>query len=220
MLETYLDLKNETTSRLNAIASSTFFTPTKIGEWVNQAYIWAATLYKWPALERARITKTFANHDYYDYPPDFQTDSLTRLIVDGKKYDKKDFNDFLDYREANPTSTKRIFSDYGRQYFIFPTPTADGDKNIEVWGIIIPARLVNATDKTFFTKSETMGNEAIVKKALSIGLAKGKDKKTGQAEEMEAGAILTTIYSKIAQRQQEYQRLDHPRFEVPDYFKR
>ena len=51
----------------------------------------------------------------------------------------------------------------------------------------------------------------------SVAIAK-TDKQLSTLEETEAKTILATIYNKILQRQQRDARLDHPRFNVPDYF--
>lgn len=205
-------------SRLSVTSSSTFYTLTRVKSAINDAYIWAGGLFLWPATRKAKTTSTQEDQYYYDYPVGFKTDSVFRIDIDGQEYDPKSFEDFLDYRRDNPTSTKRIFASYGKQYFIFPTPTADGSNNLDVWGHEAVTTLSADGDKTIFSDSEPEGNEAIVKQALAVLQAKGKDKKLGQVEDAEAKQILAAIYSKQLAQQQKYQRLDHPKFEVPNYF--
>jgi hypothetical protein len=77
---------------------------------------------------------------------------------------------------------------------------------------------ITENEDTIFTDSDIMGNEAVVKKALSVLLAQANRKQEGQAEEAEAIAMLANIYSKILKRQAKYQRLDKQMFNTPDFF--
>lgn len=217
-MQTYTDLQNELLSRLMASGNSTLYTTTRIQSLIKDAYMWATTLYQWPVLEKAKTSHTIANDYYYDYPAEFRTDSIIRVIIDDKEYNRKAFEDFLDYRDENSTDTDtRIFADYGRQVFVFPTPTVTGSNNLDVWGCIQATQLVSGTDDTIFTHHDESGNEAIVKKALSVAWAK-TNKQLSVQEENEAKDILATIWKKIAERQQRDQRLDHPIFNVSDMF--
>ncbi len=217
-MQTFQQLQDELKARLMVAASSTLFTPTRIAQLIQNAYIWAAGQFNWPQLEKAMLTNTFAGYFYYDYPLRFRNDSLTRLTVNDLKYKLIAFDDWLDFKEENPNSTERFFADYARQYFIFPTPTADGDKNISIWGIEEATGLLQPGDETIFSRSDDRGNEATVKKAFSVGI-KRIDAKLAQAEEAEAVILLTNSYADYIKKQQKYQRKDHPFLEVPDFFK-
>ncbi len=217
-MQTYTELQTELLSRLMAASNSTLFTTTRIQTLIKDAYMWAVTQYNWPVLEKAKITKTSAGNYYYDYPAEFRTDSIIRVEIDGIEYDRKAFEDFLDYKNENPTDVSRkIFADFGRQIFIFPTPTVTGVSNFDVWGVIQPDQLSGGTDTTIFTYHDESGNEAIVKKAFAVAMTK-TNKNLAVQEENEAKTILATIWQKVAQRQQRDQRLDHPFFDVPDMF--
>lgn len=217
-MNTFQEMYTELQSRLSVTENSTFYTLTRVKSAINNSYLWAVALFIWPATQKAKTTSTVANQYYYDNPAGFRTDSIYRVEIDGLEYDPKSFEDFLDYRRDNPKNTKRIFASHGKQFFVFPTPTADGDSNMDVWGQEAVTTLSADGDKTIFSDSEPEGNEAIVKQALSVLQAKGKDKKTGQIEDAEAKQILATIYSKQLSQKQKYQRLDHPKFDVPDYY--
>lgn len=215
-MQTYTELQSELLSRLQVADNSTLYTTTRVQSLIKDAYMWATSIYLWPELEKAKTTSTSTAY-YYDYPSDFKTDSITRVIIDTKEYDRKAFEDFLDYKDKNPTDTNtRIFADHGRQVFIFPTPTA-GSSNFDIWGLVQATQLSLGADVTIFSSHDDAGNEAVVKKALSVALAK-INKAMAQQEEAEAKGILGTIYGKILQRQQRDQRLDHARFEVPNFF--
>lgn len=215
-MQTYSEMKAELLSRLMIADNNTLFTTARIESLIKDAHLWATSLFLWPALERARITSTNGDY-YYDYPSDFRTDSITRVIIDSVKYDRKAFEDFLDYKYNNPNETsKKIFADYGRQIFIFPTP-GTGTNNFDVWGCIQAAQLSGSVTTTIFSNSDEAGNEAIVKKAYSVALAK-INKNLSIQEELEAKNILIGIWGKIMQRQQRDQRLDRPFFDVTDMF--
>ena len=79
------------------------------------------------------------------------------------------------------------------------------------------APLIEDEDETIFSNRYPLGNQAIVKQGLTIIRAK-PDKKTAMVEDSEAKSILTAIHRKIMSRKQKYQRLDHPFFNVPDYY--
>ena len=217
MLETLTNIITELTARIGATVDSTFFTPTKIKEVAIQSYNWAVSLYEWPMLETAKVTTTTTGQYYYDYPDGFMTDSVFRVIVDGVKYDLKNFDDFLDYKHIT-TGIKdlKISADYGKQIFLYPTPTEDG-KDIIIFGLQNVVE-IGDDDKTIFTDSDIMGNEAVVKRGLGILLAQANLKKEGQAEDAEALAMLANLYSKVLKRKAKYQRLDKAMFEVPDFF--
>jgi len=217
-MQTYTELKTELSSRLQVASNSTLFTTTRIETLIKDAYMWATSQYNWPILEKAKITSTIANHYYYDYPAEFRTDSIIRVVIADQEYDRKAFEDFLDYKDANADDTDTfIFADYGRQVFIFPTPTVSGSSNFDVWGTIQPTQLSAGSDTTIFTYHDESGNEAIVKKALSVALSRS-EKNLSVQEENEAKGILATIWQKVMQKQARDQRLDHPFFEVEDMF--
>ena len=219
MINTLHDIVAEVINRIGITTSSTFFTPTKINSVCIDAYNWSVALYQWPMLEVAKTTTTVASQYYYDYPEGFMTDSVARVIVDDDLYELKNFDDFLNYKYQTTVTSlagKKIAADYGKQIFLYPTPTTSG-LNIHIWGLEMPDEITENED-TIFTDSDIMGNEAVVKKALSVLLAQANRKQEGQAEEAEAISMLANIYSKILKRQAKYTRLDKQMFNVPDFF--
>ncbi len=225
-MNTFLEIIQWVQSQLSVTGTSTQFTLTRIKAEINFAYIWACSKFNWKKLERAKTTSTIAGAFYYDYPPNFRSESIFRLEIDGKPYDKKDYDDFLEYKRNYPTDTStRIFANHESFVFVFPTPAANGVNNLDMWGYIIPnstdarAKLLVADgDKTIFSDSEPEGNLAIAKQALAVLQAKGKDKKTGQIEDAEALGKLASIYNKIVGSRQTEQQLNQPIFDPPDFF--
>src|SRR5574340_165187 len=207
LLITFEDLCAELLSRLQVADNSTLYTSQRCKDLIQQANQWATSQYLFPALERAKTTHTEAGQYYYDYPDEFRTDAITRVYVDGKFYDSIAFDDFLTKREE-VGYTDKVFADYGRQWFIHPIPTVTGTNNVDIWGCINAPALITS-GKTIFSDSDATGNEAIVKKGLSVAVAK-KNKNLAVQEENEARSMLGTIYSKILTRSQKDKRKDHP----------
>jgi hypothetical protein len=217
-MQTYTEMQTELLSRLLAANSSTLFTTARIQSVIKDAYMKATSAYLWPMLESAKYTDIKANQYYYEYPTYFRTDSVFRVVISGKLYERKDFEDFLNYKLENPNDKDTlIYADHARQIFIFPTPTANATAAFETWGHIQATQLSAGSDLTIFSSSDESGNEAVVKLAFAVLLSK-INKNLAVAEEAEARALLATIYSKILQRKQRDQRLDHAFFTVPDLF--
>jgi hypothetical protein len=216
-METFADLKSELQKRLMSSSSSSSFSDTRLGELINSAYRWAASLFPWDDLKRAKETVTVANQEYYDYPEEFQTNSVFRLTVDGEAYKKISFPTYLEYKDNNESSTDKLFSEYGRQLFIYPTPTQAG-LSIVIWGIIQPAKLISGSDKTFFYNFDISANEAIVNKALSTALLSIDPSKSAQLKQ-EAFEILSIIWNDMKQRDSYSQPQDKAFFEVNDFYK-
>jgi hypothetical protein len=229
MLETRADLEKELVDRLMTANNSATFPPDRITDLIQQSTIWAGSLYFWPPLMRARITTAAKNtqglnYDYYDYPPDFLTKSISRIYIDGKKYMPKTFQTFLDYVDHSnsdqdkPDATKRYFSTYGRQYFIWPSysGTAPVD-NLLVWGNIQHPALNNASDKTIFSVWDDSGNEAIIKKGFAIAM-KRLEPSLAVAEEQSALQLLALMWKRVTDEMQREQPLNSAMFNIPDMF--
>lgn len=210
-MQTREEMEQELRIRLKVATNSTVYPPTRITSLIKDAYMWATGLYIWDELVRARVTATKANTNYYDFPVDFRTNTIIRLTIDEIKYDRKNFETFEEYTSQNPTiDNVHMFANFGRQYFVFPTPLAVGVRNISVWGAIQAPPLGSNITKTIFSLSNEEGNEAVVEKAFAV--AKGDKNHEDRATE-----ILTTIQDKRIDSTQRDQ-VDRPLFDVPDFF--
>ena len=222
------DIEQEFIQRAKLANNSTEFPAARVTQLVQDAYLWAATLHFWPPLYRSRIFSTTPNtqsltYDYYDYPSDFLTGSISRLYIANKKYDKKAFQDLMDYADnvlagsVPPDPTKRYFAEYGRQFFVYPTVTTPGTSDGIVWGNIQPPQISTESSTTIFSLWNDSGNEAILKKALSVGFER-LDSSFAGVQKTEAVQLLELIWQKIMQEAQRSQRLNHPYFQVYDFF--
>ena len=163
------------------------------------------------------------NYDYYDYPSDFLTGSASRLYIDNLKYEKKAYQDLMDYADnvitgaVPPDSSKHYFAEYGRQFFVWPKSTTPGASNGIIWGNIQPLQISTPTSTTIFSLWNDSGNEAILKKALSVAMER-LDPGFAQTQKTEAVQLLELIWKKIMDEAQKSQRLNHPFFQVFDMF--
>ena len=127
-----------------------------------------------------------------------------------------DFEEFLKFTEDNPTSSEKIFSEYGRQIFIFPTPTTTGSGNLILWGVIQAASLSTDGSVTMFTDWCDSLNDAIEQDAYS-NLIQNIDPNKSLSALTNSEKIISREYKKIADRLQRKLK-DRPQFLVPDFF--
>jgi hypothetical protein len=217
MLETRADLEEELVSQLQVAANSSLYPAARITKLIRTAYKKATELFIWNDLVKAMCTRSFAGYDYYDYPDEFRSGTIVRLEMDGEPYDRKNFEDYLDYKHGNSSSAEKLFAIYGRQYFIFPTPTTTGTDNITIWGAVAAEPLDDPTDETIFTNNNEDCNLAVVGLGLSIAL-KRVDAALSKKEEDSAVATLARHNATEQATTQRDKRIQHPRFSVPNYF--
>ncbi len=225
---TVIDMTTEISARLMIANNSTQFSAARILKTVQDAYLWAGSLFFWPSLSRSRIFSTTPNtqslnYDYYDYPVDFLTNSVSRLYIANKKYEKKSFQSFLDYVDQSidgstpPDANKRYFAEFGRQFFVWPKASSAGTNDGLVWGNIQPLMISNPTDQTIFSLWDDSGNEAIIKKAMSV-LMERVDSGFAGEQKQEAVQLLTLIWTKIVTELQRSTQLNRPFLSTYDYY--
>lgn len=211
------DIKARIKRELQMVSTSTLFSDASIEDAIWDATLWATDLYPFPILEKASFTQTTLDY-YYDYPSQFKSDSVTRLVVNNQPFDMIDFEDWLDYKKNNPNQTNEFLgATYGRQYFLFPTPTTAG-LEIIVWGLIQPPAYTNDSNKTVFSDSESALNEGIMRKALSALLGSKGKASASSVEEKRAEKIIVQGWNNIVGRRSRFKRKDRPFFDVPNLF--
>lgn len=216
-MQTRSEMETELLSRLQVAANSTLFPASRLTLLIQNAHIWATQIAYWHDLVRARMTNSFSSYEYYDYPANFRSESIIRLEMDGDEYKRKNWEDYLTFKDNNPSSTKKMFASFGRQFFIHPTPTTNGTNNITAWGSIQADSLSAASSTTIFSNNKEEGNEAIVRKAFSDAMRTAKAD-LAKSEEQEAITILMKLASDEQNNTKRNQRLQHPMLAVPDYF--
>lgn len=186
-----------------------FYTTVIIKRAINRAHKWVAGLRNWPQTEEAYKRDTEVGKNYYNYPTNFKTDSLTRLKYNGDKFTKTVWREFLTYQEENTNGTDKIFADYKRQYHINATISEIITDGIEIWGQVVPDDMVNSSDTTKFLGDSNV-EEAILKKAFSILYKKGRGQMYDRGVELEAEAeaLISDAWKQIMKAQGDYQSKD------------
>lgn len=216
-MRTRLNIKDKLKPKLYAVGTSTYFTDTRIEDQIDDSYVTVAGARQWPDIKKGFVTHTEAGEDYYDYPDNCQSESVFKISVDGESdYEKWDFEDFMKEVEDNPNSTVKKFAEYGRQIFIFPTPTTTGSANLILWGVIQAAAMTDDGDVTMFTDWDDTLNEAVEQDAYG-NLIQNKDPNKSLAAIANSEKIITRAWKKISDRLQRKLK-NEPQFDVPDFF--
>jgi hypothetical protein len=222
-METLANIRTAVQADLTVDSSSTLFTPTIIDLNINRAYRKIAGLFDWPELEDAKKTSTVATQNYYDYPDTWRSDSIWRLEIDGLRYGEEpdgspmSYDDYLIFKEDEPSSSEKKWANQERRYFVSPTPTTNGNYNIHVWGKMIPDTLSEGS-VTIFSYHMPEVNEAIAIESVAMLKAKGGDKANEKAMiSQEAKEITVMAWNKIIREQAKYEKVQ-PFFDVPDFF--
>lgn len=220
-MDLFSELQTTVQSDMNIDDNSTLYPLATVKLAINRAYRKAGGLYRWPELEDAQKTSTVADQEYYDYPDTWRPDSMWKLIVDDEDYfDPLTFKDYLYEKENDiPSGADALWTTQWRRFFIYPTPTTNGNNNISIWGVKNVTTLTNDSDVTIFSYSLPECNEAVVLEAVAILRAKGEEPKIGEFKSVEAKQILTIAWGKIRQEQAKYEKTQ-PMFDVADLFGR
>lgn len=220
-MNTFSELQTAVQSDLNLDATSPLFNLTTVKSAINRAYIKAGGLYRWKETEDSKKTSSVASQEYYDYPNNWRPNSIWKLKVDSVDYgDPIAYKDYL-YEGENSWSSglTEAWTSQWRRVFIYPTPTTNGNNNIELWGMKIVDNMVNDSDVTIFSYSMPECNEAVVLEAEAILKGKAQEENSGQFRSAQAMSILTIAWGKVQQDQKKFEKTQ-PFFEVPDFFKR
>ncbi|MCR4306245.1 MAG: hypothetical protein NUV73_04140 [Candidatus Daviesbacteria bacterium] len=222
-MDSFSELQSTVQSDLTVGSESTLFPIATIKLAINRAYRKAGGLFRWPETEDAKKTSTVSAQEYYDYPDNWRPDSIWKVMVDdiriGEDPDGSPlaYDDYLNWKEDNDTSTDKKWASQWRRFFLWPVPTTSGSNNICVWGQKVVDALVDDDDTTIFSYSMPECNDAIVLEATAILRAKGEDIKTTEFKSSEAKQILAIAFTKVRQEQAKYEKIQ-PFFHVSDMF--
>ena len=209
MLNNVGDIIAEVLVRNNRTTTDAFITDAITQDWVREAHTWASSRYKWPFTE-ARVSTTFVEDSAdngRDFPEGWKADSIRFLQVGGKRFNKLNFQNYLKFREDFPSDGKKVFSDYGRLYFI--NPNADVSGTTVFWGQYQP--IIDPTDLTAVTVFSTFdeeGNEAIVEKMTSYLKRREHIVQEAELHDQRATLKLDEIWNRIKDEQFAYQNVE------------
>ena len=217
-LNTTGDVMTEVLVRNNRTTTDAFITDAILQDWMRQSHKWGSAYHKWPFTE-GRVSTTFAATEEWNFEG-YKSDSFRILQIGGKRLKKLDFANYQIFREEEPSSNERVFSDFGRTVFI--NPNVDLSGTLTAWGQYEP--IIDPTDLTaltVFSGSDEEGNEALVEKISAY--LKRREHLPDEAElhDQRAVAKLEEVWKRVLDEQYAYQT--HPdsggmfeRFDVLD----
>jgi len=159
---------------------------------------WAMAYKPWPFLEDLATDLIDATGNY-PYPTDVRTKSVKFITVNSERYVKIRYEDYLKYFEEDSSGEDRVWAEYDRTIYINGNACEVGE-TINMYGREAVSDMSENTDVTPFDTNDPSGDEAVVRRAVAIGLRKigGLDTEA-LIEEAEAKEILKTIWDRIAE---------------------
>lgn len=155
------DIITEVLVRNNRTTTDSFITDTMLQDWLRQAHTWASGYKKW-AFTEGRVSTTYTGSEEINFEG-YKSDSIRFIQIDGKRFQKINFDDYQLFRENYPDSTDRVYSDFSRILFINPACGISG--TLTAYGQYQP--IIDPTDlaqETIFSSWDAEGNEAMVEK--------------------------------------------------------
>lgn len=208
-MQTRSEIITQVLVRNNRTTTDSFITDTMLITWYKDAYIWASSFKKWPFTEERDASTSWSGTEeipYSTFAPEYKSDSIRILQVGGKRFKKLNFEDYLTFREEQPSATDRVFTDFNRSLFINPVAGVTG--TLYVFGQAQPPAAADLTDEnetTVFSTYDAEGNEAICEK-MSCSL-KRREHLADEAElhDQRAVAKLNEVWERIRDEQYKYQ---------------
>jgi len=201
-MRTKTDIITEVLVRNNRTTTDGFITDTTLTNWYNESNKWASAYKKWPFTE-GRVSTTYTTTETWNFEG-YKADSIRFLTIGDKLYQKINFKDYKQMLDETPSSTDRVYSDYGRTIYI--NTASGGSGTLTIYGQYQP--VIDTTDESglaIFTDWDDEGNEAIVEKMS--GYLKRREHIPDEAELHDQRAVvkLNEIWDKIGGEQANYQ---------------
>lgn len=205
---------SEVLVRNNRTTTDTFITDAMLQGWLKDAHSWSSSYHKWPFTEKRDQSTAWTGSEETEYSAlgvGFRTDSIRMLRIGGKRLQKLNFEDYLIFKEEQPSSSDRVFSDFGRTLYI--NTVADVSGSLVAYGQYTPS--LDTTDLTATTPFSTYdeeGNEAIVEKMTCY--LKRREHIPDEAELHDQRAILKLdeLWKRIQDEQFAYHAKDRGMF--------
>lgn len=213
----FLDQQKEVCSEIGQdytiIAAGThdLYSITEIKRWINMAKDWALSYKKWPFLE-AKGTDLIDATGNYPYSTLMKTKSCFLITVAGERFVKINYEDYLKYLEEFSSGDNKVWAEFDRTIYINGNACSVGDA-VLMYGQIGVIDLVGDTTTTPFADAEPSGDEAVIKKAVSLALRKDKKRLVESTRvEAEAKDILNAIWDRLQEAKPREVRKARPMF--------
>ena len=210
------EIQKEVCSRLDIdyddIANNDFFTLAEITRWINLGMHWALAYKRQPFLQKEETDSIDATGKY-TYPTKIRTKSIFLTTVDGDRYTKIAYEDYLKYLEDYPSGTDKVWAEFDRDAYINGNACSVGDAVI-FYGqeVVIDLAGTSTIVQTPFYNAEPNGDEAIARWATAKGLRKQKRSAEAIIEEREAKVVLEMIWDRIQEAMPREVRKETPLF--------
>lgn len=205
------EIKTEVLVRSGKDTTSAWTSEAFLNDWINQAHRWAAGYKPWPFTE-GRQSTTYTGAEEWNFEG-VKSDSVRILQIDGKRFDKINFEDYQIFNEDQSSANDRVFSDFGNTLYINPRCGLSG--TLTVWGQYQPSYILDGdeNDETemVFSPGSDEGNEAIIEKVLG-NLYVRDDKQTAMQHYAMAEKQLQLLWGRISEEQFKYQTKDRGMF--------
>lgn len=210
-LSTVGEIKAEFIVRQSSATTTAQVTDTMLSNWLDQGHKYSAGWKKWPMTEgRSATSYTSLLTDdegllYGNYPEGWKLRSIRFMRIGGDRYDKKDFFGFMKFLEDTPSANDKLFTDYGRLYYV--NAQANGGGTVSVWGQFVPT--IDTTDTaatTIFSGTDEDGNLAIVELMQSYAMTREKKEDEAKLHLEKAQAILDGVWKKFTDEGFAYQQ--------------
>lgn len=199
MLQTVSDIITEVLVRNNRTTTDSFITDAMLQDWLRMANNYCTTRYKWPFSEVRDQTTAWAGTeeiDYSSFTVDYKADSIRILKVGSALLEKINFEDYLKMREDRPSTTDRVFSDFGR--ILYVNPNADVSGTIYAFGqATVKIDPTDLTANTIFSPYDEEGNEALVEKMTSYLKRREHIPDEAEIHDGRADAKLQGLWEKV-----------------------
>lgn len=207
------DIMTEVLVRNNRTTTDSFITDAMLQDWLREAHTWASSQKKWPFTE-GRVSTTYTGSEEISLEG-YKADSLRFIQIGGKRLQKLNFEDYQIFREEEPNSNERVYSDFGRVVFVNPNVGLSG--TLVAYGQYQPTLdPTDLTAETVFSSWDAEGNEAIIEKMTSY--LKRREHLPDEAElhDQRATAKLEEVSTRIGQEQFAYHTTDRSMFKRID----
>lgn len=205
---------SEVLVRNNRTTTDTFITDAMLASWVKDAHNWAVAFHKWPFTEKRDQSTAWTGSEETEYSAlgvGFRTDSIRMLMIGGKRLQKLNFEDYQIFKEEQPSSSDRVFSDFGRTLYI--NTVADVSGSLVAYGQYTPS--LDTTDlaaTTPFSTYDEEGNEAIVEKMTCYLKRREHIPDEAELHDQRAIAKLEELWKRIQDERFAYQGKDRGMF--------
>lgn len=201
-LHTVGDLQTELLVRNNRSTADSFITDAMLQDWTRQSHTWATGFKPWTFTE-GRVSTTYAGSEEL-YFEGYKADSFRLVQIDGKRLKKLDFRNYQTFREEEPDSNERVFSDFGK--LVFVNPNIDLSGTLTAWGQYQP--IIDPTDtsaETVFTSFNAEANEGVLAMMTSYLKKREHEIEESIAFKQEAQNILEEVWGRTLDEQHQYQ---------------